>query len=454
MTDRKKHIPAAFPELGKLPPQAIDVEEAVLGAMLLEFKSCQVEGFDTLSRDSFYKLEHQNIFAAIHAISEADGQVDILSTTETLRKHGTLPASGGPGYIARLTNKVASAAHYEYHCQILKEKQVARNQIQFGSELIRRAYDEQQDVFETNEYMADAIFKIDQMIALKSEQSLLEMVHDAITSIEKSNGEKGLTGLPTGFREQDALFGGWQKSEMIVMAARPGMGKTAKMLCEALNAATVYKKKLAVFSLEMSRTQLIKRLISIVTGIPADFLKSGMTDIHWKVLNERIETLIQAHIEIVDDCYTLQDIKTRAKRIRLKLGGLDGIYVDYLQLVETQAQNREQEISKISRTFKKMSKEMDIPVIALSQLSRKVDERGGDKRPYLSDLRESGALEQDADVVVFLYRPQYYGIQGHDGLAYLIVAKHRNGSLHDGIKMKFIHEKTKFLDEYQDEIPF
>lgn len=440
-------------DAGKLPPQAIDIEEAVLGAMLLE-KNAVNDAIDILQPDSFYKIEHQKIFAVILELFANSENIDILSVTERLRKKGDLQFVGGPGYIARLTNKVASAAHVEYHARIISEKHILRSLIEVSSDVIKNSYDETKDVFNVLSEAESGLFKIAEGNLKKSYQNVNELVHQAMDEIEKASENKdGVSGVPSGFTELDRLTSGWQKSDMIVLAARPGMGKTAFVLSMARNTAVQFGQGVAVFSLEMSSVQLVKRFMAMETGISSEKIRKGFSDAaDWQKLNDGVKALTEAPIYI-DDTPALSIFELRAKCRRMKMQhDIQLVIIDYLQLMSAgtgKGGNREQEISTISRSIKEIAKEINVPIIALSQLSRSVETRGGDKRPLLSDLRESGAIEQDADMVCFIYRPEYYGLledengMPTEGVGEIIVAKHRNGSL-DTVRLKFIKELTKF----------
>lgn len=438
---------------GKLPPQAVDIEEAVLGAMLLE-KNAVNDAIDILQPDSFYKIEHQKIFAVILELFANSENIDILSVTERLRKKGDLQFVGGPGYIARLTNKVASAAHVEYHARIISEKHILRSLIEVSSDVIKNAYDETKDVFNVLSEAESGLFKIAEGNLKKSYQNVNELVHQAMEEIEKASENKdGVSGVPSGFTDLDRLTSGWQKSDMIVLAARPGMGKTAFVLSMARNTAVQFGQGVAVFSLEMSSVQLVKRFMAMETGISSEKIRKGFSDAgDWQKLNEGVKALTEAPI-FIDDTPALSIFELRAKCRRMKMQhDIQLVIIDYLQLMSAgggKGGNREQEISTISRSIKEIAKEINVPIIALSQLSRSVETRGGDKRPLLSDLRESGAIEQDADMVCFIYRPEYYGLiedengMPTEGIGEIIVAKHRNGSL-DTVRLRFIKELTKF----------
>jgi replicative DNA helicase len=445
-------------EIGKLPPQAVDIEEAVLGAMLLE-KNAVNDAIDILQPESFYKIEHQKIFAVILELFANSENIDILSVTERLRKKGELQLIGGPGYIARLTNKVASAAHVEYHARIISEKFILRSLIEVSSEVIKNSYDETQDVFNVLSEAESGLFRIAEGNLKKSYQNVKDLVSQAVHEIEKASENKdGVSGVPSGFTDLDRLTSGWQKSDMIVLAARPGMGKTAFVLSMARNSAVQFGQGVAIFSLEMSSVQLVKRFMAMETGISSEKLRKGFSGKEdWEQLHARIGGLTEAPI-FIDDTPALSIFELRAKCRRMKMQhDIQLVIIDYLQLMSagTKGGNREQEISTISRSIKEIAKELNVPIIALSQLSRSVETRGGDKRPLLSDLRESGAIEQDADMVCFIYRPEYYGLiedengMPTEGIGEIIVAKHRNGSL-DTVRLKFIKELTKFdnLDSF------
>jgi replicative DNA helicase len=430
---------------GNLPPSAVDVEEAVLGVFMLIPNS--LIHVPMLNNESFYKLEHQIIFNSIVELINKGQKVDILTVTMELKRSKQLTNVGGPGYIARLTNKIASDTNLENYCHILIECETARRQIIFGSELIRKAYDQSEDVFKTNEFMADQVHAISTRSVLTKEIRNEDLANAMIDRIHKASQTRGITGVPTGFSEHDKLLGGLQPSDLIILAARPSMGKTALALCYLRNAVVEHGKRMIFFSLEMSADQLFQRLTAIHMNLSANKFKQGdMSPGEWNYFNENLQPLLTKDLIIVDDCQTLSQITMRAKKERMS-GRLDGIIIDYLQLIEIPGiKNREQEVSTISRNLKLLAKDMHIPVLALSQLSRAVESRSN-KRPMLSDLRESGSIEQDADVVEFLYRPNYYNDapDGDEDAAYVCVEKHRNGELQD-IRLRYIHQLTKFID--------
>ncbi|HLV45433.1 MAG TPA: replicative DNA helicase [Flavobacterium sp.] len=456
---------------GKLPPQAIDLEEAVLGAMMIDKKGVD-ETIDILTPEAFYKESHQYIFDAIKKLFDDNEPIDLLAVSNQLRKDGKLELAGGDYYLVELTQKVSSSAHVEYHARIILEKHIQRSLIRISSEIIEDSYDETTDVFELLDKAESKLYDVTQGNLKRNSETAQDLVAQAKKRIEEIGKREGLSGLATGFHKLDALTSGWQPSDLIIIAARPGMGKTAFVLSMARNIAIDGGQGVAVFSLEMSSVQLITRLISAETGLGSEKLRTGRLEEHeWKQLNVKVKDLEKAPLYI-DDTASLSIFDLRAKARRLKSQhDIKLIIVDYLQLMTAGNSNnkgggnREQEISTISRNLKALAKELDIPVIALSQLSRAVETRGPSKRPLLSDLRESGAIEQDADIVSFIYRPEYYKIEEWDdeeasptaGQAEFIVAKHRNGGL-DNIRLKFIGKYGKFdnLEENNfafDEMP-
>jgi replicative DNA helicase len=442
-------------EAGKLPPQAPELEQAVLGALMLE-RNAVNEAIDILQPESFYVEAHRRIFTAIQDLFRNDQPIDILTVTEELKKRSELDLVGGPFYISQLTNKVASSANVQYHARIISQKHILRELIRVGAEMMRDAYDDSADVFDLLDKTEQDLYAITSGNLKRNYEPMSELIQGAITQIENAKTKTGgVSGIPTGFVQLDKLTAGWQRSDMVIVAARPAMGKTAFVLSMARNIAIEHKHAVAVFSLEMSSTQLVTRLISSESGINAEKLKKGdLTDAEFAILHQQISRLTNAPI-FIDDTPGLNIFELRAKARRLKSQhNVDLIIIDYLQLMtaggDTKGGNREQEISSISRSIKSIAKELDIPIIALSQLSRAVETRGGDKRPQLSDLRESGAIEQDADIVCFLYRPEYYKIYEDErgstlGVGEVIVAKHRNGAV-DSVRLRFIPELAKFAD--------
>ncbi len=451
---------------GKIPPQAIDLEEAVIGAMLIDEKGVN-EVIDILSPDIFYKKSHQLIFESIQRLFRESEPIDLLTVSADLKKNKNFEIVGGDFYLINLSQKVSSSAHIEYHSRIIQQKYIQRKLISISNEIIQKSYNESTDVLDLLDEAESKLYDIAQNNIKGSSETAQNLVIQAKNRIEEiGNREGSLSGISTGFEKLDRLTSGWQPSDLIIVAARPGMGKTALALSMARNISVQKKIPVAFFSLEMSSVQLITRLISAETGLSSDKLRTGKLAPHeWQQLNVKVSDLESAPLYI-DDSAALTIFELRAKARRLASAhDIKLIVIDYLQLMNigssNKAGNREQEISTISRNLKALAKELNIPVIALSQLSRAVETRGGTKRPILSDLRESGAIEQDADIVSFLYRPEYYGITEWDddmktpseGQGEFIVAKHRNGAL-DSIKLKFVASLGKFEDIDSFDSPF
>lgn len=457
-------------EKGKLPPQAVDLEEAVLGAMMIDKKGVD-EVIDILQPDAFYKEAHQHIFEAIFQLFTDSQPIDLLTVSAQLKKMGKLELAGGDFYLIQLTQKISSSAHIEFHSRIILQKYIQRSLIRISSEIIEQSYDETTDVFDLLDKAESKLYEVTEGNIKRSSETAQTLVLQAKQRIQEIANRQGLSGVPTGFEKLDQVTSGWQPSDLIIIAARPGMGKTAFVLSMARNMAIDYNAPVAVFSLEMSSVQLITRLISAETGLTSEKLRTGQLEKHeWEQLTIKVKDLEKAPLHI-DDTPSLSifDLRAKARRLSSK-HGIKLIIVDYLQLMTAGNSgkgggNREQEISTISRNLKALAKELQIPVIALSQLSRAVETRGSSKRPLLSDLRESGAIEQDADIVSFIYRPEYYKIDVWDddeaapteGQAEFIIAKHRNGSL-ENIRLKFIGSLGKFdnLDTFSgsfDDLP-
>ena len=443
---------------GRVPPQAVDLEEAVLGALLID-KNALSKIVDILHDGAFYNEKHQHIFKSVVRLFGENQPVDILTVASDLRKEGLMKQAGGEVYLAQLSQKVSSAAHIEYHARIIIQKHIQRELIRISSEIIESAFDETTDVLELLDSSEQKLFEVAQGNLKRNYESSEALIRQALERIEHISKQEGLSGVPSGFSDLDRITSGWQPSDLVILAARPGMGKTAFVLSMARNMAIEHDKKVAIFSLEMSSVQLITRIISSETGLNSEKLRKGdLTDYEWKNLTSGVVDLEKAKL-FIDDTPALSVFDLRAKVRRLaSTQGLDVIIIDYLQLMTvggSKAQgNREQEISTISRSLKSIAKELNVPVIALSQLSRAVETRSTSKRPQLSDLRESGAIEQDADIVSFIYRPQYYQIEEwEDGSpceneAEIIIAKHRNGSL-DDVRLRFIGELAKFANKEQ-----
>ena len=448
----------------KIQPQDKEIEDAVLGALMLERDAYAIV-CDLLRPESFYDPGNQKIYAAINKLGVMQQPIDMLTVTQQLRADGALDDVGGPVRISELTSNVASAAHIEYHARIVAQKFLARRLISFCSEIEKKSFDESYDIDDLLQEAEGKLFEISQGNLKKDFTQIDPVINSAMEQIEAAGKrESGLSGLQTGFHNLDKLTSGWQNSDLIIIAARPAMGKTAFVLSMAKNMAVDYNTPVAIFSLEMSNLQLVNRLISNVCEIEGEKIKSGrLSRQEWEQLNSRVRSLFSAPL-YVDDSPSLSILELRTKARRLvKEHGVKIIIIDYLQLMNATGMkfgSREQEVSMISRSLKQLAKELNIPVIALSQLSRKVEERNdGNKRPQLSDLRESGAIEQDADIVCFIHRPEYYTRSTTDaenrdirGMAEFIVAKHRSGSV-DDIEMTFVARFARFQNR-SEPMPF
>jgi replicative DNA helicase len=460
---KRKIKPAESPTLAaayarnKVHPQATDLEEAVLGAVLLE-KDALLTIIDVLKPESFYKEEHQHIFKACLQLNNRNEPVDILTVTEELRKHNLLESIGGPVKIARLTGKISSSAHIEYHSRIIAEKYIQRELIKISSYIQDEAFEAGTDAFDLLDKSQDSLFKLSEGNMNKQFETIKELVDKAVQEIkENANKKDGLTGVPSGFTELDRLTGGWQKATLNIVAARPGHGKTAFALALARNAAVDFNIPTVFFSLEMDAVQLVMRLVSMETELESQNLKKGNLQMHeWTQLNKKVNNLYESPL-FIDDTPGLSISQFRAKTRRLKHEkNIQLIVIDYLQLMtvaEEAKMVREQVISSISRTLKLVSKELQVPIIALAQVSREMEKRGGSgaHKPMLSDLRESGAIEQDADMVMFVFRKEMFGMEFEEdgtptkGTADIVVAKHRNGPTAD-VRLKYVNHLTKFMD--------
>jgi len=457
-------------EKGKLQPQVLELEEAVLGAMMIDKKGVD-DVIDILQADAFYKDSHKYIFEAIVQLFTDTQPIDLLTVSAQLKKNGKLELAGGDFYLIQLTQKISSSAHIEFHSRIILQKFIQRSLIRISTEIIEDSYDETTDVFDLLDKAESKLYEVTQGNIKRSSETAQSLVLQAKKRIEEISKQEGLSGVETGFTNLDKLTSGWQPSDLIIIAARPAMGKTAFVLSMARNIAIDFGHPVALFSLEMASVQLITRLISSETGLSSEKLRTGKLEPHeWTMLSTKVKNLEKAPL-FIDDTPSLSIFDLRAKSRRLvSQHGIKIIIVDYLQLMTAGGNgkgggNREQEISTISRNLKALAKELNVPVIALSQLSRAVETRGSSKRPLLSDLRESGAIEQDADIVSFLYRPEYYKIDEWDddeasptaGQAEIMIAKHRNGGI-ENVRLKFIGHLGKFdnLDDYNgsyDDLP-
>ena len=458
-------VPISANEFGKLPPQAPELEESVLGALMIEKDAYSLVS-EILKPDCFYKIAHQRIYEAIMTLSIQQEPIDMHTVTEQLRRNGTIDEVGGPYYITLLTAKVSSAAHLEYHSRIIIQKYLARELIRISSEVQTKAFDDKTDVDDLMQEAEGKLFEISQQNLKKEVTQINPVIEEALKRMQLAATRQGASGAPSGFHSLDKITSGWQKSDLVIIAARPAMGKTAFVLSMAKNMAVDYNTPVAVFSLEMSNVQLVNRLIMNVCQLEGEKIKNGqLSEYEWKKLDRDLTTLSNAPIYI-DDTPSLSVFELRSKARRLvKKEKVECIIIDYLQLMNASGMNfgsREQEVSMISRSLKGLAKELDIPIIALSQLNRGVESRAGieGKRPQLSDLRESGAIEQDADMVCFIHRPEYYKItedsMGNSlvGIAEIIIAKHRNGATGD-VQLRFKGEYAKFTNKDDiDDNPF
>ena len=450
-------------EYGHLQPQAPEIEEAVLGALMIERDAYSIVS-EILRPESFYEHRHQLLYKAITSLAMRQKPIDILTVAEQLRSTGDLEEVGGPFYITQLSGKVASSAHIEYHARIIAQKFLARELITFTSNIQTMAFDETQDVDELMQQAEGKLFEISQKNMKKDYTQINPVIQEAYEMLQKAAARTdGLSGLESGFYALDKMTSGWQNSDLVIIAARPAMGKTAFVLSMAKNMAVNAKIPVALFSLEMSNVQLVNRLIVNVCEIPGEKIKSGqLAPYEWGQLDYKIKELYDAPL-FVDDTPSLSvfELRTKARRL-VREHGVKIIIIDYLQLMNASGMSfgsRQEEVSTISRSLKGLAKELNIPIIALSQLNRGVESREGidGKRPQLSDLRESGAIEQDADMVCFIHRPEYYKIytdeKGNDlrGMAEIIIAKHRNGAVGD-VLLRFRGEYARFQNPDDDMI--
>lgn len=452
-------------DYGKVPPQVTDLEAGVLGALMLEQDAFSIVS-EILKPECFYVKSHERIYRAIVSLATKDVPVDLYTVCEQLGKDGVIEEVGGVSYLAQLTSNMTSSAHLLYHAKIIYQKYVARELIRVATDVQTKAFDEKTDIDELLQEAEGAIFEVSQNSIKRDVTQIDPVIVEALKGIQQAAERKeGLSGLPSGFHALDKITSGWQKSDLVIIAARPAMGKTAFVLSMAKNIAVDYHQACAIFSLEMSNVQLVNRLIVNVCQIPAEKIKNGqLEDYEWKQLDVKIKDLEGAPI-FVDDTPSLSVLELRTKARRLvKEHDVKLIIIDYLQLMNAQGMSffsREGEVSLISRSLKGLAKELNIPIIALSQLNRNVEGRKSEgavdgKKPQLSDLRESGAIEQDADMVCFIHRPEYYKVYedpatGKDlrGLAQVIIAKHRNGATAD-VDLVFRKEYAKFMNEDEE----
>ena len=444
-------------EMGNKPPQALDVEEAVLGALLIE-PNCIDEAMDELVPSCFYSEKHRMVFEAMRSLRAESIALDLLSVSQKLKTQGNLEAVGGTMFLAQLSQKIGAAAHIEYYIRILKQKFIQRELITASYDILKSSYDEAVNVDDLIDTAQTKIFAAIQNNVKRDVEEIGKVINDAMADIQRFQQlEGGLSGVPSGFPSIDKITLGWQASDLIILAARPSVGKTAFVLNLARNAAVDFNMPVAIFSLEMPSIQLAKRMMVSETRLSADKIKGGvkLEPYEWVQLEEQLKRLAKAPLYI-DDTPSLPVMEFRSKVKKLvKQKGVRLVVVDYLQLMQGPAElrgMREQEVAAISRTLKATAKEMNVPIIALSQLSRQSENRvGSNRRPQLSDLRESGSIEQDADMVIFIHRYDYQGLSDNPddiGRTQIIIAKHRNGSIAD-IDMRFRADEVRFVDEHE-----
>ncbi len=440
----------------KLPPQNIEAEQSILGAILLD-NSALNAALEIITPNDFYKEAHRKIFSAMLDLDERGEAVDLVTLTDNLRVRNELESVGGASYLSSIVNTVPTSANIRYHSKILHEKALLRNLINVATEIASLGYDGTERVEELLDYAERSIFSISERKIRPSFVPIKDGVKECFLTLERIS-EGGLRGLDTGFRGLDNLVSGLQPSDLIIVAGRPSMGKTAFALCISQYIGIKKKGAIAIFSLEMSKEQLVLRMLCSESRVDAHKLRLGyLAPSDWKKLTDAASKLTESRI-FIDDTPSVSILEMRAKARRLKAEhGIDLIIVDYLQLMRGtgDADTREQEISAISRSLKALAKELAVPVIAISQLSRAVESRGGDKKPMLSDLRESGAIEQDADLVIFIYRKEVYEpcecsrdndcTCGRRGIAEVLVRKHRNGPTGD-VPLLFLDRYTRFED--------
>lgn len=450
---RPRHNNPPTDSIGKLPPRDIDAEKAVLGALMLE-KDAYTEVCDILVPESFYEPNHQKIYQAINTLGLNQRPTDMITVTEQLRKDGTLEEVGGRVYITDLTARVFSAAHVAEHAKIVAQKFLGRRLISFASGVEGKAFDPANDIDDLLQEAEGQLFEISQTQLKREVTQIDPVLRQALQEMQlASTSDTGLSGLRTGFDELDKMTSGWQNSDLIIIAARPAMGKTAFVLSMAKNMAIDLSTPVAIFTLEMANVQLIKRIISNVASLEGEKIKSGRLEQHeWERVHKETDTIFGSPLYLDETPgLSITELRTKARRL-VREKGVRLIMIDYLQLMSATGMkfgSREQEVSTISRSLKALAKELNIPIIALSQLNRSTESREN-KRPVLSDLRESGAIEQDADIVCFIHREEYYTKSGYDsegndirGQADLIVAKHRSGAVGD-VKLRFVKQFAKF----------
>lgn len=446
--------------IGRQQPQNLEMEAAVIGALMVEQDAYGMIS-EILRPDSFYDKRHRLIYEAVQSLSLQQKPVDLMTVTEQMESLGTIEDAGGPLYLTMLADRVTSSAHIVYHAKIIQQKFLARQLITLASVIQTKAFDPTEDVQDLLNETEGKLFEVSQNTMKKSAEQINPFVTEVVQLIQKAASRTdGMSGLSSGFEGIDKMTSGWQNSDLIIIAARPAMGKTAFVLSMIKKMACDLHTPVAMFSLEMSNVQLVRRLMGNVCEISGEKLRNGQLDNHeWAQLDARVNALIDAPVYLDDtSALSIFELRTKARRL-VREHNVGMIMIDYLQLMTASGayfSNRQEEVSLISRSLKALAKELNIPIIALSQLNRGVEKREGDegKRPQLSDLRESGAIEQDADIVCFIHRPEYYGLsqdeQNRDtrGMAEFIIAKHRNGAT-GIVKMKFRHEFARFEDMHE-----
>ncbi|MBQ6311257.1 MAG: replicative DNA helicase [Bacteroidales bacterium] len=441
-------------------PQAPEVEASVLGAMMLD-QDIVEELMTVLQEECFYKPENRLVFKAITHLSNASQPVDMMTVAERLKFNGDFDAAGGLDYLTRLTSDIGAAVHVNYYAKILVDKFIQREMITITNDSLRKSYDESEPVDDLLNSLQQRLFELSEKNMSRKEQSIAEIIKTKLDSLEELQSKGGQTGLQSGYMALDKVTYGWHPSDLVIIAGRPGMGKTAFVLTMARNMAVDFKIPVAFFSLEQAPTQLLERLMVAESGLPSDKIKGSvkMTQADWTQLDDSLKPLLEAPIYIDDTpSLSIADLRAKARRL-VKTSGVKILIIDYLQLMTGSKElkgNREQEVAEISRSLKAIAKELDVPVIALAQLSRQAESStGGQKKPQLTHLRESGAIEQDADIVLFLHRPEYYGLEDMNvekGLTEVIIAKHRNGPTGE-VELKFLASQMKFVDRNDTYIP-
>ena len=457
---RNKEMEVAGLETGNKVPQAPDIEEAVLGTLMLDPEAV-ADVVSTLVPECFYKLENRKIYNAIVQLSQANKAIDIYTVAEQLKANKDLDEIGGTVYLTQLSLKIGAAAHIDYHTKILVDKYIQRKMIGISLDALKKSYDDSEPVDKLLDSTQQEIFELAERNMTRDTKPVKSIIAETINKMEEAQqNPNGQSGLHSGYMGLDRVTFGWQNSDLVIIAGRPGMGKTAFVLTMARNMAVDFSIPVAFFSLEQAPEQLVQRLMIAETGISSDKIKGAkkMTDSDWVQLSDKLNRLVDAPLYIDDTpSLSITDLRAKARKL-VQTAHVKMIIIDYLQLMTGSKELkgfREQEVSEISRSLKSIAKELDIPVIALAQLSRAAEIRGGQKKPQLTDLRESGAIEQDADIVIFLHRPEYYGTTDAnmpEGLTDVIIAKHRNGPT-DDVHMRFVKREMRFADFNDQELP-